>query len=134
MSLYRTYFNITETQVDLHGKVKQKMTTDLPHHDFICEAMCRSWNDAHMEHRFTGILKDKIINTTMTHEQGPGQMSYGIITVTGKPGLRMTRKTKNEIEDQITEMFSGEWGNTFFGTGHTMTAPDGITLFVTQSF
>lgn len=132
MSVYRTYFAITEHIVHHNRKEPQIFHENLPHHDFICETMCRSWNGMQMESRFSGKLKDKITAVAMTHEQGPDNMSYILLTVNCRPGLRMTRKTKNEIEDQITRMLKTEWENSFFGKENILHAPDGTDLFVTQ--
>ncbi len=130
MSQYRTYFDIMEEQVDDNDDIIKDFKTNLPHHDFICQAMCKSWNNMHIEQFFDGPLAKKIKSAKMTYSRGPHGESFGHITFVGTPGFRFTQRMKEELDDQVSAQFSDGWGESFFGYINIMTAPDGTRFMV----
>lgn len=130
MSVYRTRFHIREVNLSENGDVLDEFETDLPHHDFICKEMCKSWNHMQMERFYDGILKGRLANVVMSYGKEADGRSYGRITFTGKPGFRFTQKVKDEIDEQTTAQFSDGWGEGFFYPYNHMTAPDGVIIGV----
>lgn len=128
MSQYRTYFFVSEQQISGDGNPMELIETGLPHHDFIGQEICRSWNEAHIEQFFYGILKDRIRSCKMTCRLDNKGHTCCHICFTGVDGFRMTKKVKDAIDEQVTGQFCDGWGEGFFGI--TMEAPDGAKLQV----
>ena len=130
MSVYRTRFHIKEIQVDENLNITGEYETNLPHHDFLCKEMCKSWNEMHMEQFYDGILKDKLASIRMSYGIDEEGKSFGRIIFTGIPGFRFSQKIKDEIDEQTSAQFSDGWGEGFFYPYNTMTAPDGTIVAV----
>ena len=130
MSQYAAIYTVNETQLDKDDNIIAEFQKDLPHHDFICEEMCKSWNDSKMEQFFDGILKDKILSARMKSGKTEDGESYCLINVIGRPKVRFTQKIREAIYEQISAQMSDGWGEGFFGYANIMTAPDGTRLMV----
>lgn len=130
MSVYYTRFHIRELNLDENDNIIGEYEKNLPHHEFICKEMCKSFNDTHMEQFYDGILKDRLARVTMSYGQDGDGKSYGRIRFVGKPGVRFTQKVKDAIDEQTTDQFTDGWGEGFFYPTNIMTAPDGIRVAV----
>jgi len=97
----------------------------LPHHSQIANAMADSWNNAHMEQYFDGVLKDKIAKAIMKVRKQSDGSTVASIIVHGKPGVRFSSKMTEAIYDQLDGQLSDGWGEGFFGFANIMTDDNG---------
>ena len=118
-------YKCMETEFDKNGDIIKDHKTNLPHHDQIAKAMTESWNNAHMEQYFDGILKDKISAATMRVIKDSDGSTVARITVHGKPNVRFSSKITDAIYDQLDGQLSDGWGEGFFGFANIMTDDDG---------
>lgn len=128
MSIYKTRFHVRELNFDDKDNFIGEFETNLPHHDFLCKEMCKSWNDMHMEHFYDGILKGMLASVTMSYGKDENGKSFGRITFRGKPGFRFSQKVKDEMDEQTTAQFTDGWGESFLYPYNIMTAPDGTKV------
>lgn len=131
MSIMCITYVFHEMQLDDSGNEIAYFEHDLPHAKEIGEAAVKSWNEAHMEQYFDGILAGKIESCLMRFGElnsRDGKKAGGMLTIKGKAGVRFTEKIRNAISDQIDAQMSDGWGETFFGFANIMTMPDGTII------
>ena len=129
MSAFNYLYAVHEVQVDKNDNLIAEFEDNLPHHSFIMDEMCKSWNDMHMEQYYDGILKNKILSAKMIPDIIDGT-SCAKINIIGKSGVRFTQKVKDAIVEQTSAQMCDGWGEGFFGYANIMTAPDGTRLYV----
>ncbi len=131
MSKYRTCFRLCEECiVDDNGNITKSYEKNFPHHDIIAKEMTESFNNAKLERFVDDSLKGKIKSIRMRIDQDNEGYSVGHITFEGIPGLRMTQKVKETLDDDMSAQFSDGWGEGFLGIINIMKAPDGTEFFV----
>ena len=118
---YLTYnYEIHEIACDKDGTYIKEYQKDLPHAKELADAMCKSWNDMHMEQYYDSIAKDKIESAVMKPIQTNDGTCVTSIRLVAKPGVRLTEKLRNELFEQTDAQFSDGWGESFFGTINIM--------------
>lgn len=115
MSTVRFLTDLIEVPCDKKGEREwEEIDENLPHHELISKLICESWNTAHMEQYFDGVLKDNIASAIMNCMKDGDGKTVAVITVTGKPNFRFSEKRRNEIYDQVSAQLSDGWGESFF--------------------
>lgn len=131
MSVWTSSFPISEIQLDEAGNGKGWFKTNLPHHKFIADTMCASWNNKHMERRLVGPVSGIITSVEMTCYVTEDGESRGRVTAVCAPGFRLTHKRRVSLCVQLIDGLFVEWAKEFLGPKNVMRAPDGTRLMVT---
>lgn len=132
MSKFNYITNLIETEIDEHGSSIHDYETNLPHHDFIIEEICKSWNGMHMEQYYDGCLTGKIESAVMSAYRDRNNSGKCMVKITFvlKKGYRLTETCRDAIIDQTNAQFTDGWGEGFFGYGNVMT--DGKRRFIVE--
>lgn len=131
MSKYVLCVSFHEIALNADDEFLGEYTVKLPHHKYIVNAACESWNKMHMEQYYDGVLAGKITSAVMypyRDVSGEGKCMVKIEVVL-KQGIRMNEKYRASILRQTSAQLVDGWGESFYGYVNVMTV-DGQRFMV----